>query len=103
MGITATTVFSKYTNKWKEYYNQFLDGARGVIILQDDDQNGIEYANNTYTTLKEMFSEDKIGIMPITSICPEINKQGADITDVREFMKDDEKLTLILKTIASQI
>ena len=101
--ITATTVFSKYTNKWKEYYNQFLDGARGVIILQDDDQNGIEYANNTYTTLKEMFSEDKIGIMPITSICPEINKQGADITDVREFMKDDERLTLILKTIASQI
>lgn len=103
LGITATTVFSKYTNKWKEYYNQFLDGARGVIILQDDDQNGIEYANNTYTTLKEMFSEDKIGIMPITSICPEINKQGADITNVREFMKDDEKLTLILKTIASQI
>ena len=50
-----------------------------------------------------MFSEDKIGIMPITSICPEINKQGADITDVREFMKDDERLTLILKTIASQI
>ena len=33
LGITATTVFSKSTNKWKEYYNQFLDGARGVIIL----------------------------------------------------------------------
>ena len=41
--------------------------------------------------------------MPISEICPNLNKLGADITDVREYMRDDEKLTLILKSIASQI
>lgn len=99
----ATTVAFRFANKWESRYNEFLKGASGVIILQDDDQFGVDFANNTYMVLRQIFSEEKIGIMPITDICPEINKQGADITDVREYMRNDEKLKLILKSIASQI
>ena len=101
--IPATTVAFRFANKWESSHNEFLKGAAGIIILQDDDQFGLDFANNTYTVLRQMFAEEKIGIMPITDICPEINKQGAGITDVRDFMRDDEKLKLILESIASQI
>lgn len=103
LGFAATTVAFNQYNKWYSSYNEFLKGAEGAIIIQDDDQFGLDFANNTYTVLRQMFSEEKIGIMPITEICPELNKQGADITDVRDFMRDDEKLKLILESIASQI
>ena len=103
LGFAATTVAFRFANKWESRYNEFLKGASGVIILQDDDQFGIDFANNTYSVLRQIFDEEKIGIMPITEICTEINKQGADITDVRDFMRDDEKLKLILESIASQI
>lgn len=99
----ATTAPFRYPNKWKPEYNKFIKGANGIIILQDDDQNGIDFANFTFSSLLEDFEEEKIGIMPITSICPEINKQGADITDVREFMQNDERLKLILDSIAETI
>ncbi len=103
LGIVATTVPFKYPNKWKAEYNKYIKGATGIIILQDDDQNGIDFANFTFSSLLEDFAEEKIGIMPITSICPEINKQGADITDIRDFMNNDERLKLILDSIAENI
>lgn len=103
LNIPSTTVFSKLPNKWFSNYNKYLRGVTGVVILQDDDQYGIDFANNTYETLRQILPEEKIGIMPITEICPDINKLGADITDVREYMRDDEKLTLILNSISSQI
>lgn len=103
LNIPATTVLGKQPNKWNSDYNSLIEGAKGIIILQDDDQNGINFANTTYSTLREILPEEKIGILPITSICPELEKQGADITDVKEFMKNDEKLSLILNSIASQI
>lgn len=103
LNIVGTTAPFMLPNKWNSSYNKFLDGAKGVIIIQDDDQNGINFANNTYTTLREIFPEEKIGIMPISAICPNINKQGADITDIREYIRNDEKLKLILESIASQL
>lgn len=103
LGFAATTVAFNQYNKWYSSYNEFLKGAEGVIIIQDDDQFGLNFSNNTYAVLRQIFTEENIGIIPITEICPELNKQGADITDVRAFMRDDEKLKLILKSIASQI
>lgn len=103
LNIPATTVFAKTPNKWVSFYNKYLIGVKGIVIIQDDNQYGINFSNNTYQTLSELLPKEKIGIMPISEICPNLNKLGADITDVREYMRDDEKLTLILKSIASQI
>lgn len=99
LGFTATTAPYKGEKKWKDRFNSYIKNAR-IIIIEDNDSSGEEFAKNTAEVVFD--ATENLAILKITDIAPNI-KTGADIKDLRNIMQDDEKLKSILDTISSNI
>ena len=83
LGVTATTVAFKETNKWHDYYNTYLIGARSVIMLVDNDEKSEEFSILTEETLLKNLEDLEIKRLYIRDICSSL-KEGADIEDLVE-------------------
>lgn len=81
MGFTCTTCPFKRPDKWSYRYNQFLEGAKGIIILQDNDYNGMLFAEYTSDTILDGVENVELSKIRIDEIYPDI-KEGGDIDDL---------------------
>ena len=81
MGFTCTTCPFKKPDKWSSTYNKYLEGAKGIIILQDNDYNGMLFAEYTSDTILEGVENIELAEVKINEIYRNI-KEGGDIDDL---------------------
>lgn len=97
LGFVATTCAFKGTQKWGNYYNQYLEGAETLLIMVDNDQNSEDFAQHTAQTIMYDMPNVSIYIYRLNEIYPSIVK-GGDINDLIEAL-GEEKTIDILETI----
>lgn len=95
LGYVATTVPFKGTDKWTSKYNKYVKYAN-VLIVADNDDNSRAFAENTFEEISDV--ANKVGILELTSIYPNLKENG-DIEDLRNIVNDDQQLKEVLDTI----
>lgn len=95
LGYVATTVPFKGTDKWISKYNKYLKYAN-VLIVADNDDNSRAFAENTFEEISDV--ANKVGILELTSIYPDLKESG-DIEDLRNIVNDDQELKRVLDSI----
>lgn len=98
LGYVATTVPFKGIDKWTSKYNKYLKYSN-VLIVADNDDNSRAFAENTFEEISDV--SNKVGILELTSIYPEL-KEGGDIEDLRNIVNDDNYLKEILDSIIEE-
>lgn len=96
--ISTTCAFSG-PNKWAHFYNDYLEGAKVIIVVADNDLNGEKFAEHTTESLLEDLDNVIVSIIRINEICPFI-KHGGDIDDLLDLVGEDT-VKATLKTIES--
>ena len=95
LGFVATTVPFKSTDKWTSKYNKYVKYAN-VLIVADNDDASRAFAENTFEEISDV--ANKVGILELTSIYPDLKENG-DIEDLRNIVNDDQQLKEVLDTI----
>lgn len=95
LGYVATTVPFKGTDKWNSRYNKYVKYAN-VLIVADNDDNARAFAENTFEEISDV--ANKVGILELTSIYPDL-KEGGDIENLRNIVNDDQQLKKVLDSI----
>lgn len=88
LGFTCTTCAFTGAEKWSDNYSKFLEGAKRIIILGDNDSNGEEFVYNTATSLSETLDNVKVWPLMLTEIYSNL-KLGGDIDDLIEILGVD--------------
>lgn len=97
LGFTATTCAFKGAYKWADYYNKYLEGAKTVLILVDNDNNSEEFAENTaQTIIDDLEVNIEVYKYRLNEICS--IKQGGDIDDLIKIIGEERTIDT-LKTI----
>lgn len=99
MNIVSTTCAFKGPEKWGENYSEFLKGAKGIIIIQDNDFNGERFAENTLESIINVLDNAEVSILKLSDICSSL-KDGGDIEDLIK-IAGFENVKLTLETYAS--
>lgn len=81
MGFTCTSCPFKKPDKWSPAYNKYLEGAKGIIILQDNDYNGMLFAEYTSESILDSVENIELSVIRMDEICHSI-KEGGDIDDL---------------------
>lgn len=100
LGVTATTVAFKDTDKWHDYYNKYLVGAKSIVVLVDNDTKSEEFADNTGQTLLSTLEDVNIRCLYMREIYSSL-KEGGDIDDLVELAGIDT-VKATLESIESQ-
>jgi len=95
LGLTATTLPNGANSEWKYEYTAFFENKR-VVILQDNDEAGNEYAVNVAMSL--LLTASSIKILDLTKEWTQLGKKG-DITDVAELQGNDDEVLCKLKAL----
>ena len=95
LGYTATTAPFGKTDKWSSYFNKYVKRAN-VLIIADNDDKGREFAELTFETISDV--ANNVGVLELSSMYPNL-KEGGDIEDLRNIVKDDETLKDVLDSI----
>ena len=99
LGYCATTAPFSNTDKWQDRYNRYLKYAN-ILVIADNDDKGREFAELTFETISDV--ADKIGILELSDIYPEL-KEGGDIEDLRNIVNDDNYLKEVLNSIIEDL
>lgn len=95
LGYVATTVPFKGIDKWTNKYNKYVKYAN-VIIVADNDENSIAFAENTFEEISDV--ANKVGILELKSIYPDLKENG-DIEDLKNIVNDDQQLKEVIDSI----
>lgn len=104
LGFISTTAPFNSPKKWRKEFNFYLSNAKGVIILQDNKENSTKYVANTYRTIKEDIENVGIvGVIDISIKLEEYLDSETTIIDLRNQLKDDEKLKQMLNDLEQRM
>ena len=88
LGFTCTTCAFSGAEKWSDYYSKFLEGAKRIIVLGDNERDGEEFVSHTIESLQETLDNIKIWPLMLTEIYSNL-KVGGDIDDLIEVLGVD--------------
>lgn len=99
LGFVGTTCAFAGPEKWNERYSEFLRGAKGIVVIQDNDFNGERFAENTLESLVNALDKEEVSILKLSDICSSL-KEGGDIEDLIK-VAGFENVKLTLETYAN--
>lgn len=100
LGFIATTVAFKSAYKFTEEYAEFFQGAKAIIIMEDNDERGEEFAEHSKEVIKGTLEGTEVATIRVNEICSNI-KSGGDVDDLIEIFGEDS-IKVTLETIESQ-
>lgn len=94
LGFVATSCVFKGPEKWYEKYNNFLEGAESIIIIQDNDNDGERFAESTVETILNYMQDIELSVLKLFDLSSSL-KEGGDIEDLIAIAgKENVKMTL---------
>lgn len=86
-GFSNTTTIPSGADKWKKHYNKYLEKAKWIVIIPDNDEPGRKYAKSL---------EQEFGHKLIILTLPELPPKG-DVSDWISYGKSKEELEKLIE------
>ncbi len=100
----ATTGLTSSSKKWRYEFNDYLKSDSLIIVLEDNTEKGKEFVENIGKKLMYKCKNlNKLSIEKMKVSLKILETDVTDVTELREKLKDDEKLRRILNKLLDKL